>query len=107
MRNHIRYLPWYNSVAQVSTCNRKRSTRALFTSPASVANFYTFTVAKEIQIRMVTKAVIRRVMIENPRDSRDRLLTALECAYPFGEKEGAAREIWCQEVTELLRQSAA
>lgn len=51
---------------------------------------------KEQQIRTIAHAVVSRVVMELAGEP-DRISSALDAAYPFGERSGFAYQIWREE----------
>ncbi len=61
----------------------------------------------ESTVRMLARAVIRRVRTENPACFGGELRLRLSAANPFGTQDESVKEIWQEEITWALQSQAA
>ena len=57
---------------------------------------------KEKQIRIIASAVIRRVLLEIDRQQSNGVMSAVDAAYPFGQRRGRPYRIWRDETRRAL-----
>lgn len=57
----------------------------------------------EAVVRMVARAVIRRVQVENPRSFGGDLRLRLSAANPFSTEDDSVKQIWQEEISWALQ----